>query len=391
MRRTAVRRMPVSLLVVLLLLAVGAPPIVGRTPIESATGPRHSAPVARLSGGTSADEAVATAASEFPPGFERYHTYAEMESKIRALEASRPGLVRVRSIGESYEGRRILAVKISDNVARDEDEPEILIDGLHHAREHLSAEQALSIIDLLVDGYGTDERVTNMVQRREWWIVPMVDPDGGEWDIRNGEFHAWRKNRQPNGADRPVGTDLNRNYGYRWGCCGGSSGSPGSDTYRGASRFSAPETQAMADFVRSRVVGGVQQIKAHLTFHSTGKQVLWPYAYTYADVPSDMRLDDHRAFVALGRGMAERSGYTPMQSSDLYPTDGDQIDWMYGRHRIFSFTVELYPSGGGDDRWYTDDELIGRETRRNHDAVLYLASKAACPWSVIGKADRYCG
>lgn len=332
----------------------------------------------------------AAAASDFPQGYRGYHTYDEMLVEMRALEARLPNLVSVSSIGRSYEGRKLTLVKISDNVALDEPEPEIFIDGLHHAREHLSAEQALSIISMLVNGFEKDERVTRLVNEREWWIVPMINPDGGEWDIRNGSFHEWRKNRQPNGTRQPVGTDLNRNYGYRWGCCGGSSGSKGSDTYRGSSPFSTPETAAVRDFVESRVIGGDQQISVHISFHSAGQKVLWPYGYTYQDVPKDMRTADQRVFAALSQAMANRNGYRAEQSSDLYITDGDQIDWMYGRHGVFSFTIELYPAGGGAERWYPDDSLIAPQTARNHDAVLYLAGRARCPWRVIGKEAQYC-
>ena len=93
---------------------------------------------------------------------------------------------------------------------------------------------------MLANRHGSNDDITRMVDRREWWIVPMLNPDGAEWDIRNGSFHRWRKNRQPNGSGEPVGTDLNRNWGYKWRCCGGSSGNPGSETYRGPEAWSAP-------------------------------------------------------------------------------------------------------------------------------------------------------
>ena len=87
--------------------------------------------------------------------------------------------------------------------------------------------------------------------------------------------------------------------------------------------------------------------------------------------------------------MAATNGYRAMQSSALYPTDGDMIDWTYARQRIFSFTFELYPRGGGTPRQhYPPDELIGRETRRNREAVLYLMGKAWCPYSAPGQAPR---
>jgi carboxypeptidase T len=140
---------------------------------------------------------------------------------------------------------------------------------------------ALYILRELASKYGSDPRITNIVDSRETWIVFMVNPDGVEYDIATGSYRMWRKNRQPNGTGA-VGTDLNRNWGWQWGCCGGSSGSFSSETYRGAAPFSAPETARLRDFVNSRVIGGVQQIKAHIDFHTYSELVLWPYGPTRA-------------------------------------------------------------------------------------------------------------
>jgi carboxypeptidase T len=70
------------------------------------------------------------------------------------------------------------------------------------------------------------------------------------------------------------------------------------------------------------------------------------------------------------------------------------IDWMYARHRIFSFTFELYPAGGSATaRHYPPDEVIARETSRNREAVLYLMSRAVCPYGALGAraARNDCG
>ncbi len=82
-----------------------------------------------------------------------------------------------------------------------------------------------------------------------------------------------------------------------------------------------------------------------------------------------------------------------MQSSAMYPTYGDEIDWLYGTQRVFSYTFEMYPTATdtSPSRHYPPDELIGRETRRNRDAVLYLMEQADCPYRAIGKAASYCG
>jgi carboxypeptidase T len=344
--------------------------------------------------GTAASSVVVApaAAADFPPADSGYHNYSEMVAQIHAVAMAHPDIVQVFSIGKSYKGRDIWAAKVSKNVSEDEDEPEVLFDGGHHAREHITVEQTLYILDMLVDGYGGDQRVTDVVDGREIWIVFNLNPDGSEYDLTGDPYRAWRKNRQPTPGSSKIGTDLNRNYDYRWGCCGGSSGNAKSLTYRGWKPFSAPETRVIRDLVQSRVIGGWQQIRTHITFHSNGKLVLWPYGYTKADVPSDMSKNDHAAFVVMGKKMASLNGYTAKQSSGLYITDGDQIDWLYGRQRIFSYTFELYPAEHYTIAdFYPPDEILARETARNRSAVLYLIEQAACPWRAAGLADANCG
>ncbi|WP_311202667.1 M14 family zinc carboxypeptidase [Actinophytocola gossypii] len=322
---------------------------------------------------------------DFPPEDSGYHNYAEMTAVIADAVADHPTLISQRVIGGSYQGRDIVAVKISDNVATDEDEPEVLFTHHQHAREHLTVEMALYLIAEFTDNYGTDSRITNLVNSREIWIVPDMNPDGGEYDIRNGSYSGWRKNRQPNSGSAYVGTDLNRNWAYEWGCCGGSSGSPSSDTYRGSGPESAPEVEVVADFVRSRVVGGEQQITAAIDFHTFSELVLWPYGYTYSDTAPGLTARDADAFATLGRRMAATNGYTPQQSSDLYITDGSIDDWLWGDQRIFGYTFEMYPSSGGIGGFYPPDEVIDRETSRNREAVLALLEYADCVYRVIGE------
>ncbi|MBV9790568.1 MAG: zinc carboxypeptidase [Chloroflexi bacterium] len=329
-------------------------------------------------------------ADDFPPADSAYHNYAEMSSEIAAVAASYPSIASRFSIGKSYENRDIWALKISDNVASDESEPEVLFVGQHHAREHLTVEMALYIMNELTSKYGSDSRITNIVNSREIYIVFNLNPDGGEYDVATGSYRSWRKNRQPNSGSSYVGTDLNRNYGYKWGCCGGSSTSPSSETYRGPSAFSAPETQRMRDFINSRVVGGKQQITTSISFHTYSELILWPYGYTYTDVPADMTADDRNVFVTMGNAMAQTNNYTPQQSSDLYVTDGDLTDWAYGVHKIFAYTFEMYPRSSSPG-FYPPDEQIATQTARNREAVLYLMEKSDCPYAVIGKQSQYCG
>ena len=333
---------------------------------------------------------VPPAKPDYPSFDSRYHNPTELLNAIRVAAIWRPDLVEIFSIGQSHQGREIWAAKVSDNVAVDEPEPEVLVDALHHAREHLTVEQALYLLNALVGGYDTEAQVRRLVDEREIVIVFAVNPDGWVFDLGGAPYRGWRKNRQPNAGTSAVGTDLNRNYGYRWGCCGGSSGDPAAWNYRGPAPWSAPETRALRDYVESRVVDGRQQIRTHVTLHTNGELILYPYGYTKVDVPADMDPLDQQTFVAMARAMAGTNGYRAMQSSDLYITDGDQIDWLYARHRIFSFTFELYPTEQVSSRADHEppDEVIVRETSRNRAALLYLIDLADCPYRAIGRVDR---
>ncbi|WP_030700988.1 MULTISPECIES: M14 family metallopeptidase [unclassified Streptomyces] len=329
-------------------------------------------------------------ALDFPPADSRYHNYAEMNAEIDARIAATPSIMSKRVIGKTYQGRDIIAVKVSDNVATDEAEPEVLFTAHQHAREHLTVEMALYLLRELGQGYGSDSRITQAVNGRELWIVPDMNPDGGEYDIASGSYRSWRKNRQPNSGSSAVGTDLNRNWAYKWGCCGGSSSSTSSETYRGAAAESAPETKVVADFVRSRVVGGKQQIRAAIDFHTYSELVLWPFGYTYNDTAPGMTADDRNAFAAVGKKMAASNGYTAEQSSDLYITDGSIDDWLWGAQKIFGYTFEMYPRSASGGGFYPPDEVIERETSRNRDAVLQLIENADCMYRSIGKEAQYC-
>jgi carboxypeptidase T len=328
-----------------------------------------------------------------PAGYEAYHTYAEMEAFLDATVAAYPAITRKFSIGKSHEGRHIWALKISDNVHLDEDEPEVLFDSLTHARERLTVEMNLYLIRLLTENYGSNQRITSIVDGTEIFIIPMVNPDGGEYDIATDKFRNWRKNRQPNAGTTAVGTDPNRNFSFKWGCCGGSSGKPAADSYRGPKAFSTPEARAFRDFVNSRVINGRQQIRLAISWHANGEYVMWPYGYTRTALPKTMSAADHQAMVAIGLEMARLNGYIPQQMSKMYIMDGDMSSWLYAEHRIIAYTLEMYPpdDATGRARFYPPPSVIDAETKRNRPAVLYLLEQAACPYAVVGLGTTHCG
>lgn len=316
------------------------------------------------------DKVGTNAINDFPPSDSGYHNYAEVTTVLRNAASTYSSIGRLSSVGNSYEGRALNMFKISDNVAADENEPEVLFTCNQHAREHLTTEMCLRIVNRFTQGYATDSAIKRFVDSTEIYVIPNVNPDGAEYDISGGRYRHWRKNRQGNG------TDLNRNWGHNWGCCGGSSGASTSDTYRGTAAFSAPETRAVSNFVNSRRIGGVQQIKASIDFHTFSELVLWPFGFTKNDTAPGMTAAEAQRFQTLGRQLAATNGYTPEQSSDLYITDGTIDDWLWGAHKILSFTFEMYPEESNPAGFYPPDEVIVRETTRNDRAVDLLLNAA---------------
>jgi carboxypeptidase T len=311
---------------------------------------------------------------DFPPEDSNYHNYQEMVDDLQALAAAYPQLVHIISLGQSYEGRDLIGVRISNDANDNLSEPGVFYVGQHHAREHLTVEVVLSIAHHFLDSTKISTR--GLIYSRQIYVVPSLNPDGAEYDIATGSYRFWRKNRQP--APPPneniYGTDNNRNYGYKWGCCGGSSPSPGSETYRGPNPFSTPEDSRMADFMLAH-----PNVKTGISYHTYGDLILYPYGYTYTDIPPDMTVVDHNTFVAMGAEMERTAGYHAQQSSDLYITDGDWNDWMYGALHRYPITIEM--SGGG---FYPPDEIIPSESARNWDAAVFVASIADCPTRIVG-------
>lgn len=319
-----------------------------------------------------------------------YHNLTEMETELSDIAVDHPVITKLESIGKSYEGRDIWAMKVSDNPDIEEDEPEIFYTGMHHAREWLTMEVCLYILNYLTDNYGSNSTITNIVDNRQIWVVPCVNPDGRVYDSLEddpadhnpNDFGAgWRKNKRDNGGS--IGVDLNRNYGYMWGSAGARD-IPSSETYRGTGPFSEPETQVIRDFVTQH------DFVFAISYHSYGQLLLYPWGYTYND-PADEDL-----FLAVGNNMAalitnkagsSYPGYTPQQGSDLYLTSGTDDDWLYGQMGIYSYTIELYPLGNESDpavnnpydRFHPRADKVVPVCEDNIEAALYVAQIADNP------------
>ena len=279
--------------------------------------------------------------SSVPAGFNYgsmggYLTMAEMELELDSLFMQYPTLITQKvSIGNSLEGRPMWMVKISDNPNIDENEPEALFTGVHHAREVITVTELIYLMQYLLENYGTNPDITYLLQNRELYFIPMVNPDGYVYNEITEPLGGgmWRKNRRDN-ADTTFGVDLNRNYGFEWGYDNmGSSPVMGAPTYRGTSPFSEPETQVMRSFILSR------QFKTANNAHSYGNLFLYPWGYEGISCPDDA------LYMLRAELMTQENFYVYGQSpSVLYAVNGEANDWMYGEQtekpKIMSSTSE---------------------------------------------------
>ncbi len=292
------------------------------------------------------------------PGYTSYDDFLVLLSN---LQLQYPDLLRVQTIGEStgkqyyqqgyaqYENFQhdIISIMLSDNAAIDEDEPAFYFIGALHAREPISTQVCLAILTHFLENYGTDPRITEIVNSSEIWFVPIINPDGHKIVLDQTNVW-WRKNIRDNNENQTIdlanygsgadGVDLNRNFGHEWNYIG-ASGDENYATYHGPYPNSEPETTTITDFWASR------NFLAGISYHSYGELVLFPMGYI-----SNLYTADYAEQSSLAIQMAESipsiggTHYAPYPSWGLYPASGTSDDYAYAVHGIFAYTIELATS-----------------------------------------------
>ncbi|QNJ98728.1 M14 family zinc carboxypeptidase [Constantimarinum furrinae] len=266
-----------------------------------------------------------------------FYTLAEMEAKLDEMKANFPNLITTKtSIGTTEEGRSIWMVKISDNPDVDEAEAAVYFDGLHHAREPSAMAVTINYMFWLLENYATDPAVQYLVDNRELYFVPVVNPDGyfynQQTDPNGGGM--WRKNRSVNAGSSCRGVDLNRNYSFGYAndpSC--SSTNPCSGTYRGPMAFSEPEAIAVRDLM--------VQIQPNTGFstHSTAGTYLMPYGFN--STPPEFEIYSEWAST-----FASDNNYLYGTTSQMlgYTSCGTTRDYLHSEG-IYTWTPEIGGSG----------------------------------------------
>ncbi len=289
-----------------------------------------------------------------------YFSASDVLDQLDIMAFLYPHLISVRkpiSTIKTWQNNSIFWVKISDQPEVDENEPEILYTGLHHARELISVSQTIYYMWYLLENYEKDPMIKQILDHTELYFVPIVNPDGLNYNIAGYDpvedvfTRNHRKNMRDNdqnGVFDPEidGVDLNRNYGHEWGYDDeGSSSFEGSDTYRGPAPFSEPETQAV------KFMCDNHDFQLALNYHSYGNLLVYPWGYNDTVTPDSILFSHYGELLT----QLNRFVYGTGMQTVGYITNGDSDDWMYGEHGTYSFTPEV---GDPDDGFYPVRERI---------------------------------
>ncbi len=327
------------------------------------------------------------------PGFSCYRTVEETFSTAQSIVTNYPTLATWSDVGNSWEkatsgglpGYDMMVLKLTNSAILGP-KPKIFITSAIHAREYTTAELITRLAENLVNGYGTDPDTTWILDYHEVHLMLQTNPDGRK-QAETGIL--WRKNTNQNycsPTSNSRGADLNRNFTYNWGCCGGSSGSQCNETYRGASAGSEPEVQAvmnyaLANFPDQRGTGEsapapLDATGLYLDIHSSGRLLLWPWGYTSNPTGNGPQLQ------TLGRKLAYFNGHTPEQAIGLYPTDGTTDDYIYGELGVAAYTYELGTQFFESCSYFTNTLLPA-----NMPSLMYALKVARTPYMTPAGPD----
>jgi carboxypeptidase T len=282
--------------------------------------------------------------------------------------------------------------------------PVFWADGDIHAREIATPEVVMRMIDYLLNNYDTNADARWLVDYHDIWLMPEVNPDGHHIVEAGGGGNSpyyYRKNGDnvggsgcawPPTVSNHFGIDNNRNFPFKWGCCGGSSGFVCDQTYRGTSAGSEPEDMAIVNMIRTLVPdqrGPGDTDPAPLTatgvyqnIHTNARVNLYTWGWSTMQMPNFAETNNIAAHMAAPD--AGGNGY-PYGSiiGELYPVDGGSIDWAYGELGMAAFSTELGGQSFLPSYSCIDNPGCGSSQGlwpENRGMLLYLAKIARTPY-----------
>ncbi len=275
-----------------------------------------------------------------PSWFLAYKDLAAVEARMSALAAQFPALATLSNIGTSFEGRPIKMLRIT-GPGSTATRPAMVINGTQHAREWVTPMTTMYAVDRLLELYGTDPELTDLVNRIDFYFIPVLNPDGYAYTWTTNA--NWRKNRRPPPSGSTCfGVDMNRNWSVGYGLDSGSSPDPCSETYRGTAAFSEVELAGIKGLIDSLGKNGQNRLKAHLDVHSNGQSLLSPWGWT-TDAPPDLaKMDEFGLLMQNAMKTVRNTTYPYGQGSIiLYLSSGAARDYGYGAGGAWSWTMEM--------------------------------------------------
>ncbi|MGW6935595.1 M14 family zinc carboxypeptidase [Lentzea sp. NPDC054927] len=329
------------------------------------------------------------AAEQAVDGFSVWRSFDEVggiRDQLYALARENRNLVKLEVLGKTGQGRELIAVKVTQGASGQVDgsRPAVLYSSTQHAREWISTEVNRRLLHHFVNRFKAgDQQIKDLLKSTELWFVLVANPDGYEYSF--DAERLWRKNLRDNDGNGVIsvgdGVDPNRNFDEHFNYDNeGSSSTAASDTYRGPSKASEPETKAMQ--------GLLDRIKPKFqsNWHSAGEWILYPQGWQTGSPEADNPI-----YVALAGTDAKPAiaGFDPGISSDeLYVTNGETTDYADARNGTVSFTPELSEGCDGCGFVFPDDEaLVEAEFQKTLPFSMSLARSAvdpANPKSAVG-------
>ncbi|SCU87837.1 LAFA_0E09120g1_1 [Lachancea sp. 'fantastica'] len=279
--------------------------------------------------------------------FTQFRDLETIYTWLDLMQLTFPDLVKIELVGQTFEGRDMKALHISaQNRKLNPEKKTIIITGGVHAREWIGVSTACYFISRLLAGYGVNKRETRYLDRLDFLIVPVFNPDGYVYTWSHDRL--WRKNRQQTFYPRCFGIDIDHSFDFQWT---GAHDSPCSEDYSGEAPFEALESESWNNYISE--AKKEYTVHGYLDLHSYSQEVLYPYAYSCDALPRDLENLLELSY-GLAKAIRRKSGknYHVLSScedrgSDLTPGlgSGSALDYMYHHRAHWGVQLKLRDTG----------------------------------------------